>query len=106
MEIVIVGIILLFLFNYIGIYNFNKFVQDNKGLFTKLKEDDYDFFLVAKHGEGVDCDAAYQKRVKQALFIFILGMLVIITSFTTIKFVIVLGITYIVFKSEYNQVKK
>ena len=48
MEIVLVGVILLFLFNYIGAFNFNTFITDNKALFSKLKEDDYDFLLISK----------------------------------------------------------
>ena len=40
MEIFIVGVIIILLFNYLGTFNFNKFVDDNKVLFSKLKEDD------------------------------------------------------------------
>jgi len=105
MEIVIVGIILLFMFNYVGAFNFNKFVQDNKGLFSKLKEDDYDFLLTAKYGDNVNHEEKFQKRVKDSIFIFILGMLLIMTDFTMVKFVIVIGITYLVFKGGYNSVK-
>ena len=38
MEILIVGIIMIFLFNYLNLFNFNKFVSDNKSVFNKLKE--------------------------------------------------------------------
>ena len=51
MEILIVGIIMIFLFNYLNLFNFNKFVSDNKSVFNKLKEDDYEFLLVAKYGD-------------------------------------------------------
>ena len=44
MEILVVGVILILLFNYIGFFSFNKFVQDNNVLFGKLKEKDYDFY--------------------------------------------------------------
>ena len=42
-EILVVGLILIFLFNYVGAFDFNKFVDDNKSIFSKFKEDDYDF---------------------------------------------------------------
>ena len=64
MEILIVGIIMIFLFNYLNLFNFNKFVSDNKSVFNKLKEDDYEFLLVAKYGDKVDPILRYQKRVK------------------------------------------
>ena len=67
MEIVLVGIILLFLFNYIGAFNFNTFITDNKALFSKLKEDDYDFLLISKYGDQVDLNVKYQSRVKSAI---------------------------------------
>ena len=43
MEILIVGVILMLLFNYLGAFSFNKFVEDNNVLFGKLKEDDYNY---------------------------------------------------------------
>ena len=45
-EILAIGVILIFLFTYIGAFSFSKFVDDNKAVLNKLKEDDYDFYLV------------------------------------------------------------
>ena len=70
MEILIVGVILLFLFNYINLFNFNKFVEDNKTLFNKLKEDDYDFLINSRYGDKVDPNVRYQSRVKTAIITF------------------------------------
>ena len=53
LEILIVGVILIFLFNYNGIFSFNKFVDDNKVIFGKLKEDDYDFLVISKYGDRI-----------------------------------------------------
>ena len=109
LEILIVGVILLFLFNYVGAFSFSKFVQDNDVLFEKLKEKDYDFFLVSKYGEKVNVNAKYQSRVKTAIVIFFVGIIVAMTSFESlnfaIKLVVVLVITYIIFKDDYNRVK-
>ena len=63
MEILIVGVILIFVFNYVGFFSFNKFVEDNNMLFERLKEKDYEFFLISKYGDKVDVKAKYQSRV-------------------------------------------
>lgn len=104
-EIVLIGIILLFLFNYLGAIKFNTFVDDNKAIFSKLKEDDYDFYLDAKYGEKVDKELKFQKRVRDAIIVLIIGLLFIVTDFDAIKLVVVLFLTYLVYKSDYNNVK-
>ena len=88
MEIFIVGVIIILLFNYLGTFNFNKFVDDNKVLFSKLKEDDYDFLLVSRYGEKVDVNQMYQKRVKTAIITFLLGLILAITSVQSLNFAI------------------
>ena len=109
MEIFIVGVIIILLFNYLGTFNFNKFVDDNKVLFSKLKEDDYDFLLVSRYGEKVDVNLMYQKRVKTAIITFLLGLILAITSIQSlnfaIKLVLVFIASYFMFKSDYNKVK-
>lgn len=109
MEIFIVGVIIILLFNYLGTFNFNKFVDDNKVLFSKLKEDDYDFLLVSRYGEKVDVNQMYQKRVKTAIITFLLGLILAITSVQSlnfaIKLVLIFVVSYLMFKSDYNKVK-
>lgn len=108
-EIFAVGLIIFFVFSYIGTFNVNTFIDDNKALFEKLREDDYNFFLIAKYGEQVDCNAKFNQRVKTALVIFLIGMFFAITSVSNVNFaiklVIVLFITYLIFKDDYNKVK-
>ena len=109
MEILIIGLIIIFVFNYIGAFNVNKFVQDNNVLFERLKEPDYDFLLRSKYGDKVNVEAKYQSRVKTAILIFVIGILVAITCAQSlnfaIKLVIVILVTYLVFKDDYNRVK-
>ncbi len=108
-EILVVGVILILLFNYIGAFSFNKFVDDNKVLFGKLKEDDYDFYVISKYGDKVDPNEKFQKRVKSAIITFIIGMVVVITSVSGLNFplklVAVFAVTYLIFKDDYNKVK-
>ena len=109
MEILIVGVILVFVFNYVGFFSFNKFVEDNNMLFERLKEKDYEFFLISKYGDKVDVKAKYQSRVKTAIVVFILGIIVAMTSFQSLNFavklVLVLGVTFLIFKDDYTRVK-
>ena len=108
-EIVVVGVIMIFLFNYIGAISFNKFVDDNKVVFSKLKEDDYDFYVISRYGDQVDPNMRYQERVKNAILVFIIGSIIVITSVNglnlPIKLVIVFAITYLIFKDDYNKLK-
>jgi len=108
-EILVVGVILILLFNYIGVFNINTFVSDNKAVFSKLKEDDYDFFVISRYGDKADPNERYQKRVKTGIFTFIIGLIVVITSISglnfAVKLVIVFGITYLIFKDDYNKLK-
>lgn len=109
MEILIVGVILIFIFNYVGFFSFNKFVEDNNVLFDRLKEKDYDFFLISKYGDKVDVKAKYQNRVKTAIIVFIIGIIVAMTSFQSLNFavklVLVLVVTFLIFKDDYTRVK-
>lgn len=108
-EILIVGVILILLFIYLGAFDVNKFVDDNKLLFGKLKESNYEFYLRSQYGDNVDVDARFQKRSKSAVIAFILGtvvMLVVDIGFNfTIKLVIVFVFSYLVFKDDYNKVR-
>ena len=110
MEILVVGIILILLFNYLGTFSFNKFVSDNRVVFEKLKEDDYDFFVRSKYGDKADPNERFQRRVKTAVVTFLIAFLVAITSVKdlnmSIKMVIVFVITYLMFKDDYNKVKR
>lgn len=109
MEILIVGIIMIFLFNYLNLFNFNKFVEDNKSVFNKLKEDDYEFLLIAKYGDKADPLISYQKRIKSSIITFLIGTIAAMTMLSDVNFalklVIVFVVTYLIFKDEYNRLK-
>ena len=47
-EIVIVAIILIAVCEYDGVVSIKRIASDNKDLFLKLKESDYDFLLKAR----------------------------------------------------------
>ena len=66
-EILIIGLIILFVMNYTGRISANRFIADNEVYFRKLKEDDWDFFVRAKYGDGVNGDILFNKRIRNGL---------------------------------------
>ena len=108
-EVFIVGIIIVFVFLYTGAFNFNKFVDDNKALFSKLKEDDYEFLLVSKYGDNVDVNEKFQSRIKSAivamLFAFVAALIFFDGFNFAIKLVVVMLFSYLVYKDGYSKVK-
>lgn len=105
-EILILGAIILFLLNYTGRISANRFVADNEVLFQKLKESDYDFYVKAKYGDSVNPDFLFQKRVQNGLITILILVFFMISkiSYITIIFSVIGG--YLVFKMDYNNLKK
>ncbi len=105
-EILIIGVIFLFVMNYTGRINANKFIQDNEVYFKKLKEEDWDFYVKAKYGDGVNPDALFNKRIRNGLIIIVVLVLCFISklNYVTLLFSILGG--YLVFKLDYLNIKK
>ena len=82
-----------------------RFIQTNKGLFDKLKEDDYDFLVKAKYGDKVDAQALYNQRLKNAFLIFIVMFFVIMSKISFINILFVFVVTFFIFKSGYSNLK-
>lgn len=106
MEILIVGVIILFLLVYNNVISTKTFMGDNQKYFDLLKEKDYEFLLRTKYGDKVvDPDALYMKRVRNGLMVSIVLIFVFITKLSIIYIIISLVLGYIVFKSDYNNLK-
>lgn len=105
-EILIIGVIFLFIMNYTGRINANRFIADNESHFKKLKEEDWDFYVKAKYGEGVNGDILFNKRVRNGvLTIFILVFCFISKlNYITLLFCFIGG--FLVFKLDYFNIKK
>lgn len=105
-EILIIGVIILFVMSYTGRINTNKFIADNEAYFKKLKEDDWDFYVKAKYGEGVNPDILFNKRIRNGLIIIVVLIFCFLSklNYVTILFSILGG--YLVFKIDYMNIKK
>ena len=105
-EIFILGVIIFFLMNYTGRISANRFVADNEVYFRRMKESDWDFYVKAKYGDTVNPDFLYNKRIRNALLAILAFICFFISNLTyvTILFSFIGG--YVVFKMDYNSLKK
>lgn len=105
-EIVIVAVLLFIILTSNGFINPNKFVQDNQDIFMKLKEDDYDFLVRAKYGDGLDPDVLFQKRIKNGLIVIVLLIFVMLKELSLVKIVLSVIGGFFIFKQDYSNLKK
>ena len=71
-EIIVIAVIIFFVMTYTGRLDLNKLFADNEILFRRFKEEDWDFLVRAKYGDGVSPDILFAKRIKNAFLIFLL----------------------------------
>lgn len=104
-EIGIIAVIIVFVMSYTGRLDLNKLFADNEMLFRKLKEDDWDFYVRSKYGDGVSPDALFSKRLKNAFLIFGLVIVVFISKFSMILLAIAIVVGIISFKMDYISIR-
>ncbi|MBR1414158.1 MAG: hypothetical protein IJ574_05790 [Bacilli bacterium] len=105
-EIFIIGGIILFVLFYTGQINRNKFFNDNHAYFSKLKEEDYDFLVKVKYGEGVNADILFNKRIKNAVMVGAVVLIVTLGEASYLTVLLSLGVGVFIFKSGYSSLKR
>ena len=106
MEVIIVGAIIIGVLLYNNTINGKKFIKDNEIIFEQLKEDDYDFLVAAKYGDKVDPKLIFNKRIKMAFITIVVFLFMFLTELSAINIVLSIFVGYLVFKSNYNSLKK
>jgi len=104
-EIIIIGIIVLFLMIYTGRINANKFLVDNDVYFKKLKEDDWDFYVRAKYGDSVSADILFNRRIRNALIVTVLILCLMLGNLSYITVLLAIGVGILTFKLDYINIK-
>lgn len=104
-EILIFGVILIFLLNLSGIIKANRFITDNQVYFQKLKEDDWDFFVKAKYGDAIDPDVLFSKRLRNAFVVMVALLFVFLTNLSYVNIILCLLAGAFVFKMDYMNIK-
>jgi len=104
-EAAIIGVLIFFVMEYNGTISLSKFLNDHKSIFAGLKEDDFDFLVKARYGDGVDIDKIFTGRIRNGLMTIIAMILLFINDleYTNIILSVVAG--YVVFKMSYSQLK-
>jgi Flp pilus assembly protein TadB len=105
MEIVIIGIIALFVLEYNKRISTNRFIKDNLTHFRVLKEKDYDFYVKARYGETADPEILFSSRVRLSLITLVVMFLLLLGNLTFINLILIVVVAYFVFKSQYNSLK-
>lgn len=105
MEILIVGIIILFILEYNRKIDTNKFIKDNKQYFRALKEDDYDFLVKAKYGDKVEPDVLFSMRIRNTFITIIIMIFLFITQLNFINLILSGVVGFIIFKSQYSSLR-
>ena len=105
-EILIIAVMIFVILTMNGFINPNKFIQDNQDIFMKLKEDDYDFLVKAKYGDGLDSDVLYQKRIKNGLIVIVCLIFIMLKDLSLVKVAISFIAGYVMFKMDHSNLKK
>ena len=105
MEILVVGIIILYILEKNKKINSGQFIQENTAFLDKLKESDYDFLVRSKYGEDVDPNVLFQKRTKNAFIIIVFLIFLFITQLSFLNVLAAFVVGFVVFKSSYNSLK-
>ena len=105
-EILIIGAIVLFIMNYTGRINTQKFLADNSDIFKKLKEEDWDFLVRARYGVGANPDILFTKRIKNAGLTFLLMIFLFLSNLSYVTILISIGAAYFIFRQGYSGYKK
>lgn len=104
-EIILIGVLVLFIFTYSGSFSGNRFIQDNSDFFNKLKESDYDFYVKTKYGDRVDPDKLFANRIRNALILFAIVIFLFLNNLTYVNIVLSLIVLFAVYKLDYINLK-
>jgi len=105
-EIAALAVIIIFVMQYIGGFNINKFVDDNAAYFQKLKESDFEFYAKAKYGDAIDIDKLFNQRLRDAMLVTLLMGFMFISKFNYLMIIILFAIFLGIFKLPYFKLKK
>ena len=105
MEIVIVAVLIDGVLIYNKTIDKDKFIKDNAQYFDLLREDDYNFLVMAKYGDKVDSDVLFQKRVILGIVTIFVVMFVSMNSLSLLNILLAVVIGFLAFKYPYMGLK-
>src|SRR5690554_5052880 len=105
MEILLLGLIIIFILEYNKKVNTSKFIKDNEHYFLILKEDNYDFLVKAKYGDKVDPNILFSQRIKNGFITIIAFIFMFLTQLTFINLILSVVLGFFVFKMQYSSLR-
>lgn len=104
-EIILIGVIVIFLMTYTGRISTNRFLADNDAYLKRLKEEDWDFYVRAKYGDNVNPDVLFNKRIRNAVIVSALILCFMLGNISYITVILALVAGIFVFKIDYFNFK-
>ncbi|MBQ9853633.1 MAG: hypothetical protein IJO57_01200 [Bacilli bacterium] len=104
-EIFVVGAIIFIILFVNGNVSAKNFFKDNEAYLELLKEEDYEFLVIAKYGNDVDVNKLFSTRIKNAALIFGVMVIVFITKLSFLNILICGLVAGYIFKSQYLSLK-
>ena len=105
MEIVIVAVIIVGVLIYNNTIDKNKFIKDNAQYFDLLREDDYNFLVMAKYGEKADNNVLFQKRITLGIITIFLVMFIFMNTLSLLNILFSVVAGFAAFKYPYMTLK-
>ncbi|MDD4624227.1 MAG: hypothetical protein PHX40_02530 [Bacilli bacterium] len=105
MEFILIGVIVLFIFQSHRLIDSKKFIDDNQEYFRGMMEDDYEFFLKSKYGDNVDVNAEYSKRIRNGIVTIVVFIFLFLNNMNFINILASFVLGYLIFKQGYSSVK-
>ena len=105
MEILLIGIILVFVLQRNKKVDTAKFIRDNGNWLRKFKESDYDFLVRSKYGDDADPNLLFDKRVQNAFVVVVVLLFLFITQLSFINVLAAFVVGFIIYKSGYSSLK-
>ncbi len=106
---VVIGAILLFIFQYNKVIDAKKFITDVEPYFRFLMEDDYKFLLNLKYNGNIDeagVNKLYKNRIRNGLLTIVVLFIMFLSKMSFIYLLICIIGGYIVFKLDYQKLKQ
>ena len=104
-EIFLVMGIILAIILYSNKNELKKFIVGENSDINFFKEKDYNFYVLAKYGDGVDPNVLYSKRVRLTGYVSIFLFLIFITNLTAMNILKIIAGVIIIYKMPYISLK-
>ena len=105
MEILLIGVIFVYVLQKNRKVDTAKFIRDNGNWLRKFKESDYDFLVRSKYGDNADPNALFDKRIQNAFVVVVVLLFLFITQLSFINVLAAFVVGFVIFKSGYSSLK-